>query len=386
MAIKGAKTWDDVQVWKFTSGAGTAGSYDTSGNWTLPAAATFTLGSDAGAALTQMIINAAAGQVRRIRFSAAGTGKMDLYINASNQPILSTTANGFLFQNSTDTTIGAWTDSGVWTLGPVAGLPVSTYHKAYGAIRSYAGSSTNGFGNFVGGDRFELGANSYIDSGGNRKAIVTGTNNGFVSLISTLTTPFQIINSTASTTADTTVPASAVLIQTDSAGAWTIGPTGAIGGGTFPGTLIVGRTDGSTPAAGYVGEQKTVLGSEVTSTSATTTTLATLLLTTGLWRVDFYVWSTNASPVNAGTFITSQALLGSSGFTPSVATNADNAGVVTLTPITTNFNGGAASSIPLLVPVTTATSDKNVYLRSTLTGITSGNAAWRGKIVATRIQ
>lgn len=44
MAIKGTKTWDDIQVWKYTSGATQAGSYDTSGNWVLgPTAATNTL-------------------------------------------------------------------------------------------------------------------------------------------------------------------------------------------------------------------------------------------------------------------------------------------------------------------------------------------------------
>lgn len=35
MAIKGTKTWDDVQVWKFSSGATQAGSYDTASAWTL---------------------------------------------------------------------------------------------------------------------------------------------------------------------------------------------------------------------------------------------------------------------------------------------------------------------------------------------------------------
>ena len=36
-SISGTKTWNDVQTWKYSSGASTAGNYDTSGQWTLGA-------------------------------------------------------------------------------------------------------------------------------------------------------------------------------------------------------------------------------------------------------------------------------------------------------------------------------------------------------------
>jgi len=173
-----------------------------------------------------------------------------------------------------------------------------------------------------------------------------------------------------------------VVIQVNKAGVTTdvikaVGSTGTV--------TVRGRTDGSSPAAGEIGEQKTNLGPETTGTSPGTVTLATLLLTDGLWRVDFYVWSINGTPVSAGTYIISKALLGNSTFGPSTGTSVDNSGVLTIAPNTTNFNGGAASSIPLLVSVTTGTPDKNIYLRSVLSGITSGLAAWRGYIVATRM-
>jgi hypothetical protein len=151
------------------------------------------------------------------------------------------------------------------------------------------------------------------------------------------------------------------------------------------GVQIQGRTSGVVIPSGYVGEQLSVTGSELTTstTGGVTLTLATLPITSaGLWRVDFYVWNIEAAGVNAGAIFMANAKYNDSTFTPTIATNGDNSGVVAFVTQGAAIRGGSASSIPGLVLATDGT--KSVTLRQAIT-LSSGTAAARGKIVATRI-
>jgi hypothetical protein len=47
----------------------------------------------------------------------------------------------------------------------------------------------------------------------------------------------------------------AVMGSVSPVGSWVLGPTSAIGGNTFPGNLIIGRTNGTAVPAGYIGER-----------------------------------------------------------------------------------------------------------------------------------
>ena len=150
------------------------------------------------------------------------------------------------------------------------------------------------------------------------------------------------------------------------------------------GALIKGDTSGIIPA-GYIGEQLSVLGSELTTstTGGVTLTLATLPITSaGVWKVEFYVWNIEASGVNAGAIFMANAKYNDSTFTPTIATNGDNSGVLAFVTQGAAIRGGAYSSIPGYVVATDGT--KSVFLRQAIT-LSSGTAAARGKIVATRI-
>lgn len=82
--ISGSKTWNDVQTFKYSSGASTAGSYDTSGQWTLGAS---------GSSATHTVYGAS------VNLSAAAVGggsDLTTNINASTsgRPILKLQQNG----------------------------------------------------------------------------------------------------------------------------------------------------------------------------------------------------------------------------------------------------------------------------------------------------
>jgi hypothetical protein len=164
------------------------------------------------------------------------------------------------------------------------------------------------------------------------------------------------------------------------------------GAKTFSGALtpssgIVGRTDGGAVAAGSIGEVKTVLGSEFAVTNNTTVTLASLTLTPGVWRVDYYCWTINGVPTNAACRFIANIKYGDSTFAPTTATNSDSAGVIMIMPdpINGSFSSGAANSLPGGAVVASGDVDKNVYVRGGLDTRTTGTGAFRAKIVATRI-
>jgi hypothetical protein len=88
-------------------------------------------------------------------------------------------------------------------------------------------------------------------------------------------------------------------------GAWTVGPTTAIGSTTFSGNKIVGVTDNSAATtAGYVGEEliaQVNAGSGTAYATATAKTVASITPTTGDWEIDgdcFYIGSGVAVTTN----------------------------------------------------------------------------------------
>lgn len=134
-----------------------------------------------------------------------------------------------------------------------------------------------------------------------------------------------------------------------------------------------------------MGQQLSVTGSELTTatTGGVTITLATLPITSaGIWKVDFYVWNVEALPVNAGASFVANAKYDDATFVPTTATNTDNSGTIAGVSVNGAIRFAGCSSIPSAVIATDGT--KSVTLRETVT-ITTGTAAMRGKIVATRI-
>jgi hypothetical protein len=90
------------------------------------------------------------------------------------------------------------------------------------------------------------------------------------------------------------------------AGAWTLGPTSAIGGSTYAGNNIVGKTNGSTVAAGYVGQTVTWLSApstQVITTSEADWTNANIVLTPGVWQIFANIncfYATGTAAANTG--------------------------------------------------------------------------------------
>jgi len=158
--------------------------------------------------------------------------------------------------------------SGVTTLGPVSGLTSAHIFRSGSAsgsidVRGTANDSTSymGFSTSSGTLRAQIGAGA--------------------------SSAFEVFNQSV-----------ALVGFSSQAGAWTLGPASAIGGSTYAGNLIVGRTNGTLVAAGYVGE--TVENINTAGTSVTTTTavnIATVALTPGRWLLTAVYHITNNSAV-----------------------------------------------------------------------------------------
>lgn len=95
----------------------------------------------------------------------------------------------------------------------------------------------------------------------------------------------------------------------NTSGIWTIGNTGAIGGSSYAGNQIVGKTDGSATSAGYAGEQFLISrlatnGLSLTSNiSANIGTTTNLTLTPGFWLITGCVtYKSTAATTNENEF------------------------------------------------------------------------------------
>lgn len=88
------------------------------GAWTFPTAATHTFGNSSGAASTQLVVDAAAGQLREIMIRQAGGTYFGMRVTSGNVPFLTTNGAGINFSaDSGTTTHGAMSSAGAWTLG-----------------------------------------------------------------------------------------------------------------------------------------------------------------------------------------------------------------------------------------------------------------------------
>lgn len=89
------------------------------------------------------------------------------------------------------------------------------------------------------------------------------------------------VNATGNGVDDNAIPVADVYAS----GRWIIGATSEIGGSSYPGVSIVGRTDANAPATGFVGES--VQGLQTTATNFPATTQygdgASVTLTSGRW-------------------------------------------------------------------------------------------------------
>lgn len=188
-----------------------------------------------------------------------------------------------------------------------------------------------------------------------------------------------------------TKPAGSAYVQTmalSSTGVATIGPTAAVGGTTFAGPLIVGKTDGSTVPAGYIGRLETAT---ISQTSATTSeadvTGASLTLPAGLWHIFYSVTADYAT--GAG--------IGNNGYIQVVITNSSNTHIgkteriivaVTGVAVSNEVDGCLAASTVVNVSASTTYKLrlKRVDISGTGTGaveVSSGN--FDGTFYAVRI-
>lgn len=127
------------------------------------------------------------------------------------------------------------------------------------------------------------------DTAGSRQFAIINGHNGTTATPGTL----FIMGSTAGNTS-AALGTSIQLASVTATGAWTLGPASAIGTSTYAGNNIVGRTNGTVVAVGYVGQvmQSVVTTAQLTVAFANVTSLT---LTPGRWLVSGMV-SMKSSP------------------------------------------------------------------------------------------
>lgn len=214
-----------------------------------------TLGPTSGSGLTHILQS---GASTNLELLGAGAYSTRLKFNASggNGMILIPSASSLLFRdNANTTTLGELSAAGAWTLGPTSGSSLTH------TIQSGGGTTLLNLTSSAGAYSTQIKFNA---TGGGNGSILIPSSGAFTFRNSTDTTDFGRIETT---------------------GAWTLGPASAIGTSTFAGASIVGKTNGTAIAVGYVGQ---VLETTYTTDIAFNTTGtwgqdASLTLTPGVW-------------------------------------------------------------------------------------------------------
>lgn len=158
MTIRGSKTWDDVQVWKYSAGATQAGSYDTSGQWSLgpTTGGSVTHNLQSGANLTLNLVPPQSGNTgARINIEAFGTGIPEVYwyngAGLERGVIYATSAGVWTFQYDTTMdwqrvgvgSVGGLSATGAWTIGASASTVAHTLNGAVTTKYPNAGATSS---------------------------------------------------------------------------------------------------------------------------------------------------------------------------------------------------------------------------------------------------
>jgi hypothetical protein len=193
--------------------------------------------------------------------------------------------NGIKFQENGGTEIGSATDAGAWTFGP------SNTDTASGpghVLNGYTVSGATGLGDAQ--KRFMWTANAYNAS---YSGVTRNSNGGtlggvMLEMFARTSNSSNVLTLSANQIADGNTTAPTPLLIVTQAGSVTIGPPAAIGGSSYPGNKIIGKTDASSISAGYVGEKITWSTPPTTANLGTSTadwTNATFTLTPGVWQI-----------------------------------------------------------------------------------------------------
>jgi hypothetical protein len=173
---------------------------------------------------TELQIASGAGLNTYLRFLPTGAGRARIF---------SSNTNGLAFANSSDTTVGEFSEAGPWTFGPSAGLgtSASAYHKYIGSLVGLSGTPT-----ITGNTAVQFGTNFYRDGAGTLKALVTASGVTLEEFLNTGSPTAQVwglYSNTTAQTADTAVAgAFSTIASATAGGAFTFGPTaGATGSG-----------------------------------------------------------------------------------------------------------------------------------------------------------
>lgn len=166
--MAGAKTWNDVQVWKFTGGTTQCGSYDTTGAWFRgPTAGVTTYHTDYGSVISRVTSVAGSGSFAG---PSASYFSANTYLDNGGTEKAVTTGTGYsyvqmlatttatnpvctLFSNVTSQTAGNGTTGSATTCFQILANGTTTFNQIHnigaGNIRSGSGTTTGRTGTNV---------------------------------------------------------------------------------------------------------------------------------------------------------------------------------------------------------------------------------------------
>lgn len=186
-----------------------------------------------------------------------------------------TTSPAYGFYRHT-TVLGSVTRAGAWTWGSAS---LSSYHAINGTVVSNCLASANQA--YISGKNYcNLMCNVSGDAGANtERALVTQT--GYAGLVLSASGTFNFrVNQTNAQTAGS------ALVTTNEI---SIGSATAAGAWTFPVSIatqkIFGRTDGSTPSTGEIGESIAATGTNGSFTNSNNFNALSITLGVGVWEV-----------------------------------------------------------------------------------------------------
>lgn len=160
-------------------------------------------------------------------------------------------------------------------------------------------------------------------------------------------------------------------IASTAAGALTLGLPSAIGGSTYAGQAIVGRTNGSAISAGYVGERISATGGGIVTGSMpaanTVANVNSMSLTAGIW----HVFGSVAFSSGATTAFGADNYVGASISTTSATENAANANFIFFSSTGAGVTRNSSTFDTLNLSATTT-----VYLTTRHNATTIGGASY----------
>lgn len=306
-----------------------------------------------------------------IKFGGGAADNLSIWSTATTLNLRGGTA-GLNISNSSGTTIVDVANSGAIILGSVTNTPYTSFHTTYRNIYSgtpSAVSQSNG--------AWLMGANSY--NAANRQPArlsgLSGVQIGFDPQTSDASDCFGIA---VNKVTDSATTVAIKVFGLNSNGSMSIGPISQIGGSTFSGASIVGRTDASSPATGFVGES--VEGLQTTATNFPTTATygdgTSITLTSGRWLLS----ASMLALLNTATGMTTVSCgIGTAvGNSSSGLTSGDTLfeGVV---PTSTT---GSSIAVPFVIKNISTSTTFYLKVRATYTG---GNPQYRCRLTAIRI-